>query len=141
MCPTPQPESKIMANMKKQTLRGADIWVWEGDLVEVGGDEMVPLTFVCVRLEGAPAEQVWFYKHFYVAEWMEDSFVASSRPQEIADEIKTLGYINLLDDWEVDFAQCTNGNKAERQAMLTMLNNQAAPQPNIIELDDTDIPY
>ncbi|MCY9865039.1 hypothetical protein OTK49_21205 [Vibrio coralliirubri] len=110
-----------MANMKKQSLKGAEIWIWEADLVEVGGGAMVPLTFICVRLEGAPQEQVWFFKHFYLAEWMEDSFVASSRPREIVEAIKAQGHINLLEDWQTDTDSCLNGNVIERQTMMRKL--------------------
>ena len=117
-----------MANMKKQAVKGANLWVWEGDLIHDyrnGGD--IPMTFICMQLEGAPDDQVWFYKHFFLAEWIEDGYCASSRPEEIIKEVKEKGHVNLMDDWETSFADCTNGNVAERQKFK--------------EIDDSDIPY
>lgn len=117
-----------MTNIKKQTILGAKIWVWEGDLVPVdNGKGIVPKTFICVRLKDDPDEQVWLYKNYYLAEWGEDSYVASSRPREIIEEIKGKGHINLMDDWYTDPGLCINGNAAERKAIIQALQEQ---QPN-----------
>lgn len=122
MVATPKQRVNTMANMKRQTLRGAKIWVWEGDLVSIdNGNGIVPMTFICVQLEGAPDDQVWFYKHFYLAEWCEDSYVASSRPEEIIEEMKKKGDINLVDHWETDPNCCVNGNVVEHRARIKAL--------------------
>lgn len=96
-----------MANMSKQSILGARIFTFEGDLLkdEMGG--VLPMTYIGLILKDAPENQVWVYKHYFLAEWMEDSYsTGEAEAQPVIDSIKEKGVVNLISDWVTDIKDC-----------------------------------
>ena len=98
-----------MQDMNKVSIENAEIFYFEGNLINVGVEVegapvILPLMYVGVRLEGAPEDQVWVFERSFLGNInTENDYndLTTSRDlcKSFISKIKENGFINLVKCW------------------------------------------
>lgn len=90
-----------MSNMRQVPIGKADMFILEGDLMNVNNGEF-PITYIGLRFEDAPEEQIWILNKPFFGYFNDELEVVSSHDLAF-DKMKEMiekKSINLVDDFE-----------------------------------------
>lgn len=87
-----------MTNLKRLSISNATFFILEGELINVN-DGQFPVTYLGLRFQDAPDEQVWILDDFYLGFFDGEGSVVSSHElvQNKIAEIKSNRVIDLTD--------------------------------------------